>query len=108
LVHGSRTGLNLEAGRVGERVRRIIERVKISHFSQCECILDFHRGDLRPTDPVYVIVTPDQQGIADVRIGKTGFGKMYSKYVLAQDLHQTLLARKCEDKTEVPVGYGQE
>jgi hypothetical protein len=60
------------------------------------------------TDPVYVIVTPDQQEIADVRIGNAGFGKMYSKFVLSQDLHQTLLARKYGYKTEVPVGYGPE
>jgi hypothetical protein len=60
------------------------------------------------TDPVYVIVTPDQQEIADVRIGKAGFGKMYAKFVLARDLHQTLLARKYEYKVEVPVGYGSE
>ena len=60
------------------------------------------------SDPIYVIVTPDQQEIADVRVGKTGFGKMYSKFVLARDLHQTLLARKYEYKMEVPVGYGLE
>jgi len=67
-----------------------------------------HGINFDQTDPIYVIVTPDQQDIADVRIGKAGFGKMYSKFVLAQDLHQTLLARKYEYKTEAPVGYGPE
>lgn len=67
-----------------------------------------HGISFDPTDPVYVIVTPDQQEIADVRIGKAGFGKMYAKFVLARDLHQTILARKYEYKIEVPVGYGSE
>lgn len=67
-----------------------------------------HGIDFDQTDPIYVIVTPDQQEIADLRIGKAGFGKMYSKFVLARDLHQTLLARKYEYKMEVPAGYGSE
>jgi hypothetical protein len=67
-----------------------------------------HGINFDPTDPIHVIVTPDQQEIVDVRIGKVGFGKMYSKFVLARDLHQTLLARKYEHKMEVPAGYGSE
>lgn len=59
-------------------------------------------------DPVYIIATPDQQEIADVRIGSAGFGKMFSKLVLARDLHQALLEKKYEYKVEVPVGYTRE
>lgn len=67
-----------------------------------------HNIEFNADDPVYVIATPDQQEIADVRIGNTGFGKMFSKLVLARDLHQALLERKYEFKVEVPVGYTRE
>ena len=59
-------------------------------------------------EPIYVLVTPDQQDIADIRIGVASFGKMYAKLVLSHDLHQALLERKYEYKTEVPLGYGTE
>ena len=56
-------------------------------------------------EPIHVLVTPDQQDIADIRIGTASFGKMYAKLVLSHDLHQAILERKYEYKTEVPLGY---
>jgi len=67
-----------------------------------------HNISFDQTDQIHIIATPDQQDIANIKIGKAGFGKMYAKFVLSQDLHQTILARKYEYKIEVPVGYGLE
>ena len=64
-----------------------------------------HNIQFNQNDPVLVIATPDQQDIADIRIGKAGFGKMYAKFVLSRDLHQTILAKKYDYRVEVPVGY---
>jgi hypothetical protein len=57
-------------------------------------------------ETICIIATPDQQDIADIRIGKTGFGRMYAKFVLSRDLHQAILARQYEYRIEVPPGYG--
>ena len=59
-------------------------------------------------EPIRILITPDQQDIADIKIGTASFGKMYAKFVLARDLHQAILARKYEYKMEVPGGYGVE
>ena len=67
-----------------------------------------HNIAFNTDDPVCIVATPDQQEIADVRIGSAGFGKMFSKLVLARDLHQALLEKKYEYKVEVPVGYTRE
>lgn len=56
-------------------------------------------------EPITIIATPDEQEIADIKIGKATFGRMYAKLVLSQDLHQAILARKYEHKIEVPMGY---
>jgi hypothetical protein len=67
-----------------------------------------HNVSFDQAEEIHIIATPDQQDIANIKIGKAGFGKMYSKFVLSQDLHQTILARKYEYRIEVPVGYGVE
>lgn len=67
-----------------------------------------HDISFNKDEPIYVIATPDQQDIADIRIGKAGFGKLYAKFVLSRDLHQTILERKYEYKTELPEGYATE
>ena len=74
-------------------------------------ILSAFRNHDIPVDqnePVIIIATPDQQEIADIRIGKASFGRMYAKFVLSQDLHQAILARHYELRMEVPAGYQSE
>lgn len=67
-----------------------------------------HGITFQQDEPIRIIVTPDQLDIADIRIGTASFGKMYSKFVLSRELHEAILARKYELKTEVPLGYGSE
>jgi len=67
-----------------------------------------HGITFQQDEPIHIIVTPDQQDIADIRIGTASFGKMYAKFVLSRELHQAILARKYELKTEVPLGYSSE
>jgi hypothetical protein len=67
-----------------------------------------HGITFQPDEQIHIIVTPDQQDIADIRVGTASFGKMYAKFVLSRELHQAILARKYELKTEVPLGYGTE
>lgn len=64
-----------------------------------------HNITFKQDEPIYIIATPDQQDIADIRIGGSGFGKMYAKFVLSRDLHQAILARKYEYRIELPAGY---
>ncbi|MEK9136247.1 MAG: hypothetical protein AAB393_03925 [Bacteroidota bacterium] len=59
-------------------------------------------------EPVLVIATPDQQEIANLKIGNSSFGRMMAKFVLARDLHETILARQYSYIKEVPVGYAVE
>ena len=58
--------------------------------------------------PVTIIATPDEQEIANIKIGNASFGRMYSKFVLAQDLHQAILARNYELRIVIPLGYRTE
>ena len=67
-----------------------------------------HDIPFNQNDPVLIIATPDQQDIADIRIGKAGFGKLYAKFVLSRDLHQAILSKKYDYRVEVPGGYSDQ
>ena len=67
-----------------------------------------HQISFNADGPITIIATPDEQEIANIKIGNAGFGKMYSKFVLAQDLHQAILARNYELRTLIPSGYKTE
>jgi hypothetical protein len=67
-----------------------------------------HDITFSPDDPIHIIATPDQQDIANIKIGNAAFGRMYAKFVLSRDLHQAILARTYEHKIERPTGYGAE
>jgi len=77
--------------------REIVLRIENSFRS--------HGYRFNPQDPVYIIATPDEQVIADIRIGEVGFGRMYVKFALSPDLYNAILMRQYEHTNEVPAGY---
>ncbi len=67
-----------------------------------------HDISFNKDEPICIVATPDQQDIVDIKIGIANFGRLYAKFVLSRDLHQTILEKKYEYKIEIPAGYGTE
>jgi len=65
-----------------------------------------HRGkQFSEEDVVYVVASPDQQNIIDIRIGKTSYGRLYAQSILDPDLKRELLERNYASENETPAGY---
>jgi hypothetical protein len=56
-------------------------------------------------DLVFVIASPDQENIIDLRIGNTSYGRLYAQSILDPDLKRELLERNYAYENETPAGY---
>jgi hypothetical protein len=56
-------------------------------------------------DLVYVIASPDERNIIDLRIGNISYGRLYAQSILDPDLKRELLDRDYAYENETPAGY---
>lgn len=59
-------------------------------------------------EKVLIIADPTMKRIADIRIGKTSYGRLFASRALDPELQRTLLERNYASITETPFGYKQD